>query len=246
MRDSPGDHARPVGSNPARGPAEKGTMAQTANAPESRRWFRVGRSNESDARTAGTEAASLAIGGEAAALLVVFCSDSYDLRELLDAINRVSGGVPLIGCSTAGEIATNGPGDAGVVITAVGGDGFAVATAGVASRGVGLREASAEAASCISLVEERPHRVLMLLSDGLAGDQQEVVRGAYSVVGASVPLVGGCAGDDLKMNRTFQLHGDRVLEDAVVAAAIGSDAPMGIGVQHGWRRVGDAMLVTSS
>jgi hypothetical protein len=86
----------------------------------------------------------------------------------------------------------------------------------------------------------------MLLSDGLSGDQQEVVRGAYSVVGAAVPLVGGCAGDDLKMKRTYQFHGTQVVTDAVVGAAIGSDSPMGIGVRHGWQRVGEPMLVTGS
>ena len=94
--------------------------------------------------------------------------------------------------------------------------------------------------------EDLPHKVLLLLTDGLAGDQQEIVRGAYGVLGAGVPLVGGCAGDDLKMTRTFQFHGDEVLTDAVVAAGIASDAPLGIGVRHGWRRVGEPMLVTSS
>ncbi len=88
--------------------------------------------------------------------------------------------------------------------------------------------------------------MLLLLTDGLSGDQQEIVRGAYGVLGAGVPLVGGCAGDDLKMARTFQFHGDEVLTDAVVAAGIASDAPLGIGVRHGWRRVGEPMLVTSS
>jgi hypothetical protein len=88
--------------------------------------------------------------------------------------------------------------------------------------------------------------VVLLLSDGLAGDQQEIVRGAHSVLGAAVPLVGGCAGDDLKMIRTFQLYDDRVLSDSVVAAGIASNAPLGIGVRHGWRRVGEPMLVTSS
>ncbi|MDP8969893.1 MAG: FIST C-terminal domain-containing protein, partial [Actinomycetota bacterium] len=91
-----------------------------------------------------------------------------------------------------------------------------------------------------------PHQVLLLLSDGLSGDQQEVVRGAYEVVGAQVPLVGGCAGDDLKMKATHQLFGDRVLRNAVVAATLASDGPMGIGVQHGWRRVGAPMVVTGS
>src|SRR5205823_4848244 len=71
-------------------------------------------------------------------------------------------------------------------------------------------------------------------------------RGAYRVVGAEVPLVGGCAGDDLRMSGTAQFHDGRVLRRSVVAAAIASDAPLGIGVRHGWRRVGAPMVVTRS
>jgi hypothetical protein len=48
------------------------------------------------------------------------------------------------------------------------------------------------------------------------------------------------------MTRTFQLHGDRVLTNSVVAAGIASNAPLGIGVRHGLRPVGKAMLVTNS
>jgi hypothetical protein len=66
------------------------------------------------------------------------------------------------------------------------------------------------------------------------------------VTGASVPLVGGCAGDDLAMKTTYQFHGREVMTDGVVAAAIASDSPFGIGVRHGWRRVGEPMLVTES
>ncbi|MGQ0521330.1 MAG: FIST signal transduction protein [Actinomycetota bacterium] len=179
-------------------------------------------------------------------LLVVFCAETYDVKELLAGIAGVAGGVPVIGCSTAGEISGGGPGDAGVVAMALGGPGFTVATAAARADGGRLREASAEAARCVDRLGPAGHRVLLLLTDGLAGDQQEVVRGAYQTVGAEIPLVGGCAGDGLKMKGTFQLHGTEVLEGAVVAAAISSDAPIGIGVRHGWRRVGEPMLVTSS
>lgn len=206
----------------------------------------VGQSSDADASAAGRAAATAAITGDSPRLLVVFCSDSYDLTALLRGIAEVSGDAPLIGCSTAGEIATNGPSDATVVVTAFGGDGFAVETRaakGVAAR---LREAGAEVAGAMRPVDGKPHQVLLLLTDGLAGDQQEIVRGAYGVVGAAVPLVGGCAGDDLKMRTTFQLHGTEVLGDAIVAAAISSDAPFGIGVHHGWRPVGEPMLVTKS
>jgi hypothetical protein len=48
------------------------------------------------------------------------------------------------------------------------------------------------------------------------------------------------------MQVTHQMYNDRVLTDSVVAAAIGSEAPIGIGVRHGWRKVGEPMLVTSS
>lgn len=205
----------------------------------------MGQSGDADATTAGSAAARQALTDDDPQLLLVFCSGGYDLDALLGAINAESGGVPLIGCSTAGEIASSGPNDASVVVLALGGQGFAGATGSGLTAG-GLREAAAEAASCATEVEERAHRVLLVLSDGLAGDQMEVVRGAYAVVGAEVPLVGGCAGDDLKMKCTHQLVGDKVLQGAVVCAALGSDAPIGIGVQHGWRKVGEAMVVTSS
>jgi hypothetical protein len=212
----------------------------------SKRWLGVGRSSASDPAHAGAAATSAAITGTDPQLLIVFCADTYCLEELLQAIASAAPGVPLVGCSTAGEISTGGPSDDGVVVLAIGGEGFSVSTgSGIVGAG-GLRDAAAGAAACAGALEGRPHSVLLLLSDGLAGDQQEVVRGAYSVVGAAMPLVGGCAGDGLKMQATYQFHGTDVLQGAVVAAAIASDGPLGIGVRHGWRRVGEPMVVTAS
>jgi hypothetical protein len=219
---------------------------QQNGSSEPSRWLAVGQSSERDARRAGELAAAGALLADDAQLLLVFCSHSYDLGELLESINGRSGGVPLIGCSTAGEIATGGPGDAGVVVTALGGPGFAATTASAVNASEDLRAAGAQVAHCAAGANGHPHRVLVLLTDGLAGDQQEIVRGAYGVVGASVPLVGGCAGDDLEMSATYQLHGDRVLTNAVVGAALSSEAPLGIGVRHGWGRVGEPVVVTSS
>jgi hypothetical protein len=219
---------------------------QSGAAPIPDNWVGVGRSSSTSAREAGDEAAAGAIAGRDPKLLIVFCSHSYDLQELLDAINSRSHDVPLIGCSTAGEIAAGGVQDSSVVVTALGGDGFSVRTTAAIDASSDLRRSGAEAAAALSELDDRPHRVLMLLTDGLAGDQQEIVRGAYSVAGAGVPLVGGCAGDDLQMKSTYQLHGHQVLKDAVVSAAIGSEQPIGIGVRHGWSRVGEPMLVTDS
>ncbi|HZD13937.1 MAG TPA: FIST N-terminal domain-containing protein, partial [Pseudonocardiaceae bacterium] len=179
-----------------------------------RRWFAVGSADGAEP-DAGARAADQALVHDDAKLLVVFCSQCCDLAELLVQIRACSAGVPVIGCTTAGEIATSGPGEAGVVVAAFGGDGFEIGTAAAVGASQDLRGAGARAARCLSAREDRPYRVLLLLTDGLCGDQQEIVRGAYGVVGAGVPLVGGSAGDDLKMTRTFQLYDDQVLTDAV-------------------------------
>lgn len=180
--------------------------------PRRDRWLKVGRSAQPDARAAGREAAAVAGEGGGAKLLIVFCSDAYDLDELLAGIGEAAPGVPLVGCSTAGEIATGGPEDNSVVVVVLGGPGFSVSTAAAPNASADVREAGAVVAQAARAVAGCEHRVLMLLSDGLAGDQQEIVRGAYGVVGA----------------------------------AIGADAPFGIGVHHGRRRVGEPMVATRS
>jgi hypothetical protein len=219
------------------------TLPQTRTATQ---WIFTGASSHPNARLAGIEAASAAIAGKDPKLLIVFSSADYDQAALLGGVAVIANKVPVIGCTTAGEITASGPRTTSVVIMALGGKGFSIATAAANGEEGRLRQASAEVANSFSQIEDRPFNVLLLLSDGLGGDQQEVVRGAFSVLGAEIPLVGGCAGDDMRMQHTFQFHGGEVLEHAVVGAAIGSEGPIGIGVQHGWRAVGEPMVVTAS
>src|SRR4030088_187189 len=179
------------------------------------RWFAIGQARRADVQP-GLVAADQALLHDDPKLLIVFSSDDHDLSAVVSQIRARAGAVPLIGCSTAGEIATGGPDAPSVVVAARGGDGFSVATVAAEGASRDMRMAGADAAGCIAAVEDRPYKVLMLMTDGLAGDQQDIVRGAYGVLGAGVPLVGGCAGDNLKMTRTFQLYGDRVLSNSVV------------------------------
>mgnify|MGYP006162286545 CR=1 FL=1 len=67
---------------------------------------RVGKHEGRDSRYFGITALE-AVGGRGdAKLLIVFCSAAYDLDQLLAGIASEAPGTPLIGCSTAGEIAT--------------------------------------------------------------------------------------------------------------------------------------------
>ncbi|BCY10445.1 FIST signal transduction protein [Actinoplanes sp. L3-i22] len=216
----------------------------------SERWFGTGHSTLSDPAAAGAEAATAALAGREPAIVFVFCSIGYQVPELFDALRgQIGADTVIVGCSTSGQLADGRVSRSGVAVTAWGGPGFAVRTHVARSVTGRLREAGAEAASCLAAVDSG-HRALLMIADGVTGSQHEVVRGAFSVAGAAVPLVGGAAGDELTYVRTYQFHGGRdgveILSDAVLGIAIGSDRPLGVGIAHGWRKDGDALVVTSS
>jgi len=206
--------------------------------------MRTGVSTSSSARTAGRDAAADACGGDAAALLVVLVSSALDPQDVLAGIRDVAPTAPLIGCSTAGEITTSGAVSGSVVVAALGGDGFRARTAHAEIEDGDTRTAGRRLAA--QLVEDVDGGTMLLLSDALGGDQQQLVRGVYDVLGAGVRVVGGCAGDDLAMRRTTQFQGQAVLRNSVVGAMVHSTGPIGIGLSHGWRRTGEPMVVTAA
>jgi len=213
---------------------------------EPQSWVRVGSSTLDDSDRALEEALDQLRLEHTPRLLIVLAAPRYPLEGLADGLQQRVPGCEVIGCSTSGEIAPAGALTQALVLWALGGTEVRVSTGWGESREQGLRQAAAQAASCVERLERRKHTVMVLLSDGLGGDQMEVVRGAYDASGIDVPLVGGCAGDYLAMRQTRQLHGQRVMSGAVVAAAISSDRPLGVGVSHGWTPVSEPMLVTDS
>lgn len=213
------------------------------------RWFGVGRSLLADPAEAGAQACREALGGRRAGLVIVFAALSHSTAEMVAAVHAAAGGdVLMVGCSTSGEFTMDGRGS-GVVVNAIGGDGFQAAVRAVPYNSMDLYAAGETVASALDDVDSE-HRVLLMLGDGRSGDQQEVVRGAYSVAGAQVPLIGGCAGDDVTQSGTYAFFSSgteiHILKNAVLGAALGSESPFGIGMAHGWHRTGEPMVVTRS
>jgi hypothetical protein len=216
----------------------------------------VGRSMARDARRAGAEAAAAAQAGQPAKLLIVFSSIDYDTAEVLEGICSVTpDDVLVVGGTSMGEIGERGPGveeigvGSAVVVTALGGPGFAVSSSVVRDASADRRGSGVAAASVMAGIDA-PHKLLLMIVDGLTREQHELVRGAYSVLGASVPMVGGCSADNVEYVLTNQFHGTGAgverLVDSIVAVGLGSSAPIGIGIAHGWSKQGDAMVITSS
>jgi hypothetical protein len=207
------------------------------------RWAAVGRSALRDPALAGAEAVRAALAGrDDARLILLFACGLLDLDAIAEGAADVAGDTPLAGCSTAGVLGAGAGGDAGVLAVVLGGDGLAVSS--MAAPGADPREAGMRAAACVGDVADRPHRLLLLFADGPSSDHADLVRGAYSVTGAGVPLAGGIAAHPLGSGRGAVLHRGAALRGAAVGVAIGSGAPLGVGVAHGWEPIGSPLLVT--
>ena len=221
-----------------------------APAAPSTRWFDVGVSSETDPHRAGAVAASRALTGSDPQLLVVFCSIRLDPHAVLAGIKEVAAGIPLIGCSSGAEIGADGPGTGLVTVAAFGGSGFTVRTSAATGTRKAPREGGIEVARSAFDGMDGPNQLMLLLTDGLVEDQDQIISGVYEMLGAGVALAGGAAGTALLADgataNTFHLYDGEVLTDAVVAAAMTSDGPLGVAMRHGFREVGEPMVVTRS
>ena len=102
------------------------------------------------------------------------------------------------------------------------------------------RSAAAEALFAVG--RDKSNTVLLLFVDSESGDQAEIVSGAYEIAGGRIPLAGGAAGGQARA----QLVDGEALSGSVVAVALVSSTPVGIGISHGCAPIGEPSLVTRS
>jgi hypothetical protein len=222
----------------------------------------TGTSDLDDSIEAGRAAATAAmvdVLGEPV-LVMVYASVKYDLAELLAGVRSVTGVTPLAGFTTSGHFAHDvvaGPAEGVAVLVLSGGDyRFGVASAtGLGADPIELGTVVARSAKAAARKEaaergdgdgERPYSAFVLLTDGLGGDQQSVLTGVHRVAGAAVPVVGGAAGDDRRMQRTYVFHDDEALTDSAVGIWISSRRPLAVKSAHGWHPLSDPLLINRS
>lgn len=177
---------------------------------------------------------------------LIFARSPEILAEAGRLLHTVLPELQVAGCTAAGLVNRQIQVGAAIQITLLGGEDITAAVALSSLDDRDSRLAGQRAATAVDhLTRPGGHTALVLLTDGLAGDTNHIVRGAYETAGALIPIVGGCAGDDLAMVATWQLAGDQLVTRSVVGLALHSTAPIGIGVRHGWNPVGSPMTVTA-
>ena len=173
-----------------------------------------------------------AVGQPDMALVVFFCSSAYDLAVVSAEMNRLFAGVPVVGCTSAGEIGPAGYRDHSLAGFSLPGGACVAATARLDR----LQEFDGDAGQAFAhelaqQLDERAagldQRFGFLLIDGLSVREEPVAHAFQTGLGL-IPLFGGSAGDDLHFARTWIFHGGAFHSDAALLALVATRFPLKI------------------
>jgi hypothetical protein len=170
----------------------------------------------------------------------LFSSPDNDLELLVKGVYESLGIRTLIGCTTAGEISTDGFTTGSAVLGGIASDQINFEMVSVRDIGRNSQEAGRELATAFS----DSVCYVQLFSDGLSGNGSAILRGMAAAFKAEIPVAGGTAGDEGKFIKTWQFRGDQVLSDAAVAMGFSGDFKLGTGVWSGWSPIGLPKRVT--
>ncbi len=191
---------------------------------------RMGASVATNAREAVAELARELVQPDMR-LVVFHCSPRYDRDELTSALKECFHGVPVIGCTTAGEITPIGYRDGSLTGVSLAGEDFAAETVLIdslkefeVSRGRQAGLAVRNALQKRGLVVGGKTTFGFMLIDGLSVREEGVVGSLYQSLG-DIEMVGGSAGDETNFGTTWVYHDGRFHTDAAVFALIHTTRP---------------------
>ena len=195
-------------------------------------------------KTADLAAQSAALATINPDLLIVFGSvEHFTGADFAATLRTALPGTALIGCSTAGEITPDGVDDGTCSLTAIKFDAATLTQANTPLAGMDDSFAAGERLGR-QLVSSGLKAVLVF-GPGVQINGSALVDGITSIIGSSIPITGGLAGDGGAFKQTFTLGPDGVCDNAIVAVGLGGDALcFGHGSFGGWEPFGPARKVT--
>lgn len=212
----------------------------------------IGFSQADDASEAAHQAAVAAknqLNSITTDLVVIFASIHYAKPEILEVIHTILKPVKLVGASTAGVILSNGIFTRGLAILAINSDSMAFGIgAAVYSPDQDLSQIGFELGRRLTndYKSSQSRRASVILCEGLFQNVSQLIPGIQNVLGQGSPIMGGCACDDFKLQRTYQFYQKQLFSNAAIGFVIGSRAPIHLSSKHGFKPLGKPRLITQT
>jgi len=185
------------------------------------------------------------------AMVLIFLSPHYEPHEFIAEVTRRLPGIPVYGCTTAGELSPDGWDDDSVVALAFAADDFTVVAQPIfglsgfrvdEGRRLGnqlrqelLRQGGGDDEGVFGLV----------LIDGMCQREEAIMSAIYASLD-NIPLVGGSAGDGLRFERTWVFHDGKAHTDTAVLILIRTSLPFRLFKCDNFEPTSTKMVVTEA
>ncbi|MDP2910889.1 MAG: FIST N-terminal domain-containing protein [Candidatus Omnitrophota bacterium] len=201
----------------------------------------TGISTKLDSFMAGKEAALSSyyqIGRSDPSIIITFISAIFDQEAVIKGIYSVIRDTPLVGCSSAGSISIHGSHKDSVAVFIISSNSIEF------SCGIGYdisknsRLAGSKAAKQAYSHAHNIKQAYIMLSDSLAGNNTDTLRGSQEILGTRFPIIGGGA--------AYQYINNEIFTDSTAGVLVSGDIRLGIGKSIGWQPIGKPHKVTKA
>ena len=177
-------------------------------------------------------------------VLVFGSVDRFNERGFAKTLRARYPEAEIIGCTTSGEITSDGVYDDSVHITAM---KWERSTLRFISRPVNsMAQSFALGEQIADELRMDDLKGVFVLSDGLNVNGSELVEGLQSKL-PNIPITGGLAGDNAQFSKTLLLNNESVEDRLVIAVGIyGDQAIVTSGALGGWKPYGPPRKITRS
>ena len=195
---------------------------------------RVALSRAVDAAAAARIAAQQ-INAHETCFVLAFVPGSRNGAVVAQSLDEALGGVPVFGCSTAGQITTEGYETDALLLLAFPKTHFRCAS--VLMEPLNPLSTTAAATHAQRHVQKFSHtagwnRLGLIFTDGLSKQEDMLISALETALG-DLPIFGGSAGDGLRFEQTYVLHNGQMHHNAAVLLLLETDLPFqGIGFDH--------------
>lgn len=184
--------------------------------------------------------------------VLFFCSTEYDLEQLAEAMNLAFPDIALAGCTTAGEITSEGYAQGAISAIGFSRGHFTVETCLIeAMDNFTLTQAQSVVESFINkgrkkqLAPIKGNSFVLTLLDGLSVQEEQVLATLSSALG-NIPHFGGSAGDDVHLAHTHVFAHGAFHTGAAVVLLFNTDCEFEVFTTHHLESLSEKLVVTAA
>lgn len=159
-------------------------------------------------------------------LVIFFASTKYDFHQASKVFKESFSDIDVIGCTTAGEISSDGFSEGSISAMSIAADNFQTSTyvvRGIKNKTMLAKNDLIKTAEKIGITNaDLSNSFVITLIDGLQASEEKVLNVLASCFN-DLPLIGGSAGDDVRFKETFVSANGEVYNDAAVVTFVKSD-----------------------